>query len=73
MKYIIRRAILGVITVPIALAAYAVLYFSIGVLASTDTVSVTAFMDNLWSVGIAWVLVVTFARQILDVANKVTA
>ena len=72
MKYILRRAILGIITTPIALTAYAILYFGIGILAATQTASVGAFIDNAWSVGIAWVLVIAFARQILDIANKVT-
>jgi hypothetical protein len=73
MKFIIRRALLGIITVPIALTAYGLIYFTLGLLAPTDTLGVIAFTDNLWSVGISWVLVVTFARQLIDLANKITA
>lgn len=73
MKYIIRRALFAVVTLPVALGAYAVIYFGIGLLASTNTASVDAFTSNAWSVGIAWVLVVTFAKQVLDIAKRVSA
>ena len=73
MKYIIRRTLFAVITLPIVLGVYAVIYFGIGMLASTNTASVDAFTSNAWSVGIAWVLVVALAKQVMDWAKRVTA
>lgn len=73
MKYIIRRVLFAVITLPVVLGAYAVIYFGIGMLASTGTATLSAFAENAWSVGIAWVVVVAFAKQVIDWAKQVVA
>jgi hypothetical protein len=73
MKFIIRRAIFAIITLPVALLAYAVIYFGIGLLTATNTASVSAFLENSWSVGFTWLLFVTFAKQIWDFAKRVSA
>lgn len=73
MKYIIRRALFAVITIPVVLAVYAVIYFGVGVLTSTNTMSSSSFADNAWAISIAWVLVGAFSKQIIDWAKQVVA
>lgn len=73
MKYITRRVLFALVTLPVVLGAYAVLYFGIGLLASTGTANLGDFTNNAWTVGIAWVLVVAFAKQVLDFAKQVSA
>lgn len=73
MKYITRRVLFALVTLPVVLGAYAVLYFGIGLLASAGTANLGDFTSNAWTVGIAWVLVVAFAKQVLDFAKRVSA
>ena len=73
MKYIIRRALSAVVTIPVVLAVYAVIYIGAGVLASTNTMSSVSFADNAWAISIAWVLVVAFSKQIIDWVKQVVA
>ncbi len=73
MKYITRRVLFGLATLPVVLGAYAVLYFGIGLLASAPTANAGDFASNAWTVAIAWVLVVAFAKQVLDFAKQVSA
>lgn len=72
MKYIIRRAVFAVITMPVAFLAYGVIYFGLGLLTATNTASVPAFLDNLWSIGFAWVVSLAFWTQIRDWAERVS-
>lgn len=73
MKYIIRRALVAVLTLPVVLGAYAVIYFGVGIFASTYTATTSDFIANAWAVSFAWVLVVAFSKQIIDWAKQVTA
>lgn len=72
MKFIIRRAVFAVITMPVAFVAYGVIYFGLGLLTATNTASVPAFLDNLWSIGFAWVVCLAFWTQIRDWSERVS-
>jgi hypothetical protein len=72
MKFIIRRAVFAVITMPVAFVAYGVIYFGLGLLTATNTASVPAYLENLWAIGFAWVICIAFAKQILDWTERLT-
>lgn len=72
MKFIIRRAVFAVITMPVAFVAYGVIYFGLGLLTATNTANVPAFLENLWAIGFAWILCLAFYTQIRDFAERVT-
>lgn len=72
MKYIIRRAVFAVITLPVVALAYGVIYFGVGLLTATNTASVPAYLENLWAVGFAWVVVIAFWTQIQNWTERVT-
>jgi hypothetical protein len=69
MVYTIRRFALAVITLPIALVAYAVVYFGLALFA--DYASIGLFVNNLFAVGFGWIVSVTFLKQILDFIEKI--
>lgn len=70
MKYTIRRFGLAVITLPIAMVAYGVLYFGLALLADTYA-SVGLYLNNLTALGFGWIVAITFAKQFLDFVNKI--
>lgn len=70
MKYTLRRLALSVVTLPIAMVAYAVMYFGLALLANSYA-SVGLFVSNLTALGFGWVLAVTFSKQFLDFINRV--
>ena len=72
MKFIIRRAVFAVITMPVVFVAYGVVYFGLGLLASTNTASVPAYLENLWAIGFVWILFITFATQIWNWTERIT-
>lgn len=72
MKFIIRRAVFAVITMPVAFVAYGVIYFGLGLLASTNTASVPAYLENIIVIGFVWVLFITFATQIWSWSERIT-
>lgn len=69
MIYTIRRFGLAVVTLPIALVAYAVVYFGMAMFA--EYASVGLFVNNLYAVGFGWIVSVTFLKQILDFINRI--
>jgi hypothetical protein len=72
MKFIIRRAVFAVITMPVAFLAYGVIYFGLGLLTATNTASVAVYLENVVLIGIVWVLFITFATQIWNWTERVT-
>lgn len=72
MKFIIRRAVFAVITLPVVALAYGVVYFGLGLLTATNTANVPAYLENLWAIGFVWVLFLAFATQILNWTERVT-
>ena len=72
MKFIIRRAVFAVITMPVAFVAYGVVYFGLGLLTATNTASVAVYLENVVLIGIVWIIFITFATQISAFAERVT-
>lgn len=70
--YTLRRFALAVITLPIAIAIYAVAYMTLGLLVN-DYMSLGLLVQNFWAVGFGWVVAVTFAKQILDAVERLGA
>lgn len=73
MKFVIRRAVFAVITMPIIFVAYGALYFGLGLLTETNSVSVGAYLDNLYPIGITYTLAMMFLPQLLRLVDKVVA
>lgn len=71
MKYTIRRFAFAVITLPAIALVYGATYFGLALIASTNTATLSDYLNNIWPVGFAWVVVVTFSSQILRLVNKV--
>jgi hypothetical protein len=72
MKFIIRRAVFAVITMPVAFVAYGVIYFGLGLLTATNTANVPAYLENLLPIGFVWVVFIAFATQIWNWTERVT-
>lgn len=71
MKYVIRRFVFGIVTLPIAFAGYGLVYFGLGLLSEFGGASVTAYLYNLTAIGFGYVVVVTFMPQVLGLVDKV--
>lgn len=67
--FTLRRFALAVITTPIALAVYGLVYFGMALFASYASVGL--FVNNLYAVGFGWIVAVTFSKQLLDFINKI--
>lgn len=67
--FTLRRLGLAVITLPIALAGYAGIYFAMFAL-SNGYASFGLLLNNFWAVGFGWVVAVTFSKQIFDLVGK---
>jgi len=70
--FTLRRFALAIISLPIALAIYAVVYFGMA-LAVSEFASLGMLINNFWAVGFGWVVAVTFSKQILDLIEKLGA
>jgi len=70
--FTLRRFALAVISLPIALAVYAGIYFGL-FLVSGGFASYGLLIQNFWAVGFGWVVAVTFSKQILDLVGKLGA
>lgn len=73
MKFVIRRAVFAVITMPIIFVAYGALYFGLGLLTEMNSVSVGAYLENLYSIGFTYTLAMMFLPQLLRLVDKVVA
>lgn len=69
MKYTIRRFFLAVVTTPLAVVAYGLIYFGLALIANAYA-SVGLFLSNAVAVGFGWVIAVTFSRQIFDFIER---
>ena len=67
--FTLRRFGLALISLPIALAGYAGIYFAMFAL-SNDFASYGLLIQNFWAVGFGWVVAVTFSKQIFDLVGK---
>ncbi len=73
MKFYFRRALFALISMPFVFLAYGVLYFGLGLIAETNSVSVVAYLDNLLVIGILFFVVVLFLPQLLRLVDRVVA
>jgi hypothetical protein len=71
MKFIVRRFIASVVSLPFALGLYGLVYFGLALVANSYA-SVGLFAQNCYAVGFAWVVAVTFAPQFLKLVDKVS-
>ena len=67
--FTLRRFALALISLPIALVAYGAVYFGLALVANSYA-SLGLFVSNLYAVGFGWIVAVTFAKQLLDLVNK---
>jgi hypothetical protein len=65
-----RRFGLAVVTLPFVGLAYGAVYFGLALVANTSA-SVGLYESNLIALAFAWVVVVTFSKQILDFLDKI--
>lgn len=74
MKFYIRRAVFGIVSMPVVFTGYGLVYFSLGLAVNSPegiaSVSVGAFVGNLPSIGIGYVLATIFAPQLNKFLNK---
>jgi hypothetical protein len=64
MKFVIRRLLLGIVTLPIVFLAYGIIYFGLGLLTEINTASVVQFQDNCATLSIPYVIVWLLLPQI---------
>ena len=69
MKYTIRRFVLGVMTTPIAIVGYGLIYFGLALVANSHA-SLGLFLSNAVAVGFGWVVAVTLSKQIFDFIER---
>jgi hypothetical protein len=70
MKYTIRRFGLAVVTLPLASLAYGAVYFGLALLANSYA-SVGLFLSNLVALGFGWIVAITFAKQIMNLIERI--
>lgn len=71
MKFYFRRALFALISMPFVFLAYGFLYFGLGLIAETNSVSVVAYLDNLIPIGITYTLAFIFLPQLIRLADEV--
>lgn len=67
--FTLRRFALALISLPIALAGYASIYFVMFAV-SNEFASIGLLLNNFWAVGFGWIVAVTFSKQIFDLVGK---
>lgn len=70
--FTLRRFALALISLPIALAVYAGIYFGLFVV-SGEYGSFGLLIQNFWAVGFGWVVAVTFSKQLFDTLERLSA
>ena len=61
---------MAVVTLPFAGLAYGAVYFGLALVANTYA-SLGLYLSNLTALAFAWIIAVTFSKQILDFINKI--
>lgn len=72
MKYSIRRALVGVISIPLIAGAYVFLYLLLLLVGAEPNLSVEAAFHNGFLIGITSAVFFTFATQILRLVDRIT-
>lgn len=71
MKFVVRRALFALITTPVILLAYAVIYFGLGIVA--DSGSVAEFASVAPSVAIGYFVALIILPSVYRLVDKVVA
>jgi hypothetical protein len=72
MLSVIRRFIFAIVTFPIVVTGYGLLYFGIGLVTPDGYgASVTAFLENLPAIAFGYIVVVTFYSQISRLIERI--
>lgn len=69
MKFVIRRLVASILTLPIVLVVYGFIYFGLALVANSYA-SMELFIQNFYSIGLAWVLVSVLAPNLFRAINK---
>lgn len=70
--FTLRRFIFAVITLPFVAVVYGFAYFGLALVANSYA-SLGLFLGNLWALGFAWVVAVTFSKQLFNLIEKIGA
>jgi hypothetical protein len=65
-----RRFALAIITLPFVGVVYGAIYFGLALVANTYA-SLGLYLSNITALAFAWIIAVTFSKQILDFINKI--
>lgn len=67
--FTIRRFALAILSLPIALAIYAGIYFLLFFVGG-GFANYELLVSNFWAVGFGWIVAVTFSKQIIDLVER---
>ena len=67
-----RRFVFAIVTLPFMAVAYGAVYFGLALVADSYA-SLGLFLGNLVSLGFAWIVAVTFSKQIFNLIEKIGA
>ena len=70
MKYAIRRALVGVISIPLVAGGYTFFYLSLLILGAEPTASLTEVYGNGINIAIVIAIILTFFPQFTKLVNK---
>lgn len=70
MKFVIRRALLGIVSIPLVAGAYTFVYLTLLILGAEPTSSLTDTYANGINIAIAVALILTFYPQFTKLVNK---
>lgn len=70
MKFVIRRALLGLISIPLVAGAYTFVYLTLLVMGAEPTSSLTDTYANGVNIAIVVAIILTFFPQFTKLVNK---
>jgi hypothetical protein len=70
MKYAIRRALLGIVSIPLVAGGYTFFYLSLLILGAEPTSSLTEVYGNGINIAIAIAIILTFYPQFTKLVDK---
>ncbi len=72
MKYVIRRAIVGVVSIPLIAGAYVFLYLLLLLAGAESNATLTESFNNGLFIGVTSAVFFTFSPQILRFVDRIT-
>jgi hypothetical protein len=73
MKYVIRRALVGVVSIPLIAGAYVFLYLLLLLAGAEPNLNVEGAFDNGILIGITTAIFFTFATQFSRLLDRITS